>query len=52
MMVLTIEIVKILQGVAESEAHCINNDANHTSSKFFKFCLADIYHFDVNDRIF
>ena len=24
------------QGVAESEAHCINTDANHTSRKFSK----------------
>ena len=42
-----------IQGVAESEAHCINADANHTWSKFSKFFfLADIFHFDANERIY
>ena len=46
-------IFSISQGVAESEAHCINTDANHTSSKFSQFFyLADIFHFYANKRIF
>ena len=42
----------IKYGVAESKAHCINTDANHTSNKFSQFFLADIFHFDANKRIF
>ena len=41
------------KGVAESEAHCINADANHTWSKFSQFFFpADIFHFDANERIY
>ena len=37
---LTSEILKTCpQGVAESGAHCINGDANHTWSKFSQFFL-------------
>ena len=42
---------RLNQGVAESEAHCINADANHTRGKFSQF-VADIYHFDANKRIY